>query len=289
MRPSGSTQTFDLNGEQVFHVAYPDPSDPLGCISPLSRIAEAVLTDAQIQEAQHSSMKHGIFPRAVITAGRLPDMGGMPRERPTLTPEQREDLISAIRGVYSGAINMDEPFIIDGLIENIQPFGLKPSELSFKESGEMTKARVLQGFGVSPILLGEIEGANRASAYIADEIFCQNKINPLIEMVSQAMTEWLGPQFAKAREKLVVWIERATPRDAEMQLKRFESAARLGFVNQNEFRRHVLNLPDVDGGDEFREPALMLPRARRSANVDDPTLNPFTLERMKLNGSAPTH
>jgi hypothetical protein len=125
--------------------------------------------------------------------------------------------------------------------------------------------------------LGEVEGANRASATVADEIFVGNKVNPLCELISQAMTEWLGPMFAGKRERLVVWIAPAVAHDPELTLKRWESAARLGYVTGNEYRRYILNLEDHDGLDELQTPAMMLPKPTGKSFTLSDDLNPYTL------------
>ena len=285
IRPNGSTQEFPLPGDEVVHFFYPDPADPLGAISPLSRIGEAVLTDEAISTAQFAAFRNGIFPKVILTAGRLPDSDGIKGERPCLTSEQRQDLIGAIKGVYQGSLKADEPFIIDGLIEDITKLSNTIAEMDFLNSGKLTKSKVLQGFGVSPILLGEVEGANRASATVADEIFCAAKINPLIELLSQSMTAWLGPMFAKPREKLVVWIDPAIAHDPELDLKRWELAGQMGWVSGNEYRRRVLNLKDVDGGDEFLTPAMMLPKpAGQRSLILDRSTDPYSLRPLN-NGS----
>jgi phage portal protein BeeE len=254
IRPDGATESFPLPGEQVVHFFYPDPSDPMGCLSPLQRIADGVLADEAISTAQRAAFQNGIFPKVVLTAGRMPNdpMGG-PGERPVLEAWQRKELVNAIRTVYRGSLRADEPFIVDGLIEKIEKLSNTIAEMDFLGSSKLTKARVLQGFGVSPILLGEVEGANRASATVADEIFVSNKVNPLLTLLSQAMTEWLGPIFAADNERLAVWIESAMAHDPELMLKRWQTAGQLGYVTPNEYRRAMLNLSDIDGGDELLE------------------------------------
>jgi HK97 family phage portal protein len=274
IRPNGSAQDFIIPGDEILHVHYADPADPRAVISPLSKVAEAVLTDQQIQTAQHAAFHNGIFPKVVLTAGKMPDMPGMPGERPVLTADQRSDIISAIKTYYRGAIAADEPFIIDGLIEDIKKISNTAAEMDFINSSKLTKSRVLQAYGVSPILLGEIEGANRASSVVADEIFVANKVNPLIELISGAMTEWLGPMFAGSpREKLVIWIEPACAHDPELTLQKWESASKMGFVTKNEYRTHVLNLPAVDGGDVFMEPAAFIPSESRNDDPPEKRLN----------------
>ena len=261
IRPEGATDSFTLPGSEIVHFFYPDPTDPLGCLSPLQRIAEAVVADESIQESQWRAFQNSMRPGLALIAGRLPDSPtGQKGERPIFEPHQRRELIEAIRQIHQGVVNIGEPLILDGLIEDVKPIFKGIGEMDFLDSSKLTKSRILQGFGVSPILLGEVEGANRASATVADEIFVANKVNPLCELLSQAMTEWLGPIFSSGNEKLAIWIEPAVARDAEQELQRWETAAKFGFVSQNEFRRYLLNLPDVEGGEKFMTPAMMLPR-----------------------------
>jgi phage portal protein BeeE len=97
IRPLYSTDEFTLPGDEIFNWHYPDPAGtgPNEVISPLGRAAEAVLTDQQIQTAQHSAFTRGVYPSVILTAGRLPGEGpGMPGQRPILTTDQRADLMS---------------------------------------------------------------------------------------------------------------------------------------------------------------------------------------------------
>ncbi len=152
IRPTYSTQDFTIPGDEVVNFHYPSPegNSPNEVISPLSKVSEAVLTDLQIQTAQHSAFKNGIFPKVILTAGRLPSgVAGVPGERPTFTPQQRIDLLAAIQGAYRGVINSDEPIILDSLIEKIERFSQTIMEMDFMGSSKITKARVMQGWGVS--------------------------------------------------------------------------------------------------------------------------------------------
>jgi len=258
IRPSGLAEPFEVSGNAVAHFCLPDPSNPFGSLSPLQSQASAVATDESIQTAQHRSFVNGNFPQLIVKAGHLPGMlPGDKGERPVLTPEQRKELISAIKTIYRGAVNYHEPLIVDGLIEDVERLSDKPGEMDFLDSGKQTKSRILQAFGVNPMIVGEIEGANRAQAVVAEQTFCRFTLNPLIDLMSQTLTAWVQRAFG---ESLAVWIAPCIARDAELELQRWELAAKLGYVSQNEYRRQLLNLPDVEGGNDFRDPLTGQPR-----------------------------
>lgn len=259
IRPPKAVEATPVPGDQIVYFSLPDPADPSGTISPLSTQAPAINADESLQEAQYRAFQNGINPGVVLTAGRLPDgPNGVRGARPVLEPEQRSQLINAIRQAYQGAQKHGEPIILDGLIDDVKPFTRTPQEMAFLESGRSTKSRIFQAFGVNPLIVGEIEGANRAQAVVAEDSFCTNAVNPLLELMGQVMTAWLSPAFGA--EKLVVWIEPCRANDPEQTLKEWELGLRFGAVTQNEYRTHVLNLPEADGLDTPLLPVGMIPR-----------------------------
>ncbi len=255
----------------------PDPSDPFGAMSPLSAQAAAVDADEAIQEAQRRAFENGVFPKVVLTAGRLPGMGGETGPRPVLGEDQRKQIIHAIKSLYGGVAKYDEPLILDGLIESVTKISNTPAEMDFLASGKQTKSRIFQAFGINPLIVGEIEGANRAQAVVAEESFCANAINPLLEMMGQVMSGWVGSAYASDREKLVVWIECCKPHDAEQSLKEWELGLKLGAATPNEYRTTVLNLPEIAGLDDPYVPVNMMPRDNGDENIDPATGDPYGL------------
>jgi phage portal protein BeeE len=148
----------------------------------------------------------------------------------------RRQIITAIRQPYAGTMRHGDPIILDGLIEDIKRLSNTPAEMDWLSSQQSTKARITQGFGTNPIVMGEVENANRASATVADQHFVDNTANPKIELISQCLTEWLGPMFASDGERLLIWIERCTVHDAEMAVKRMDVLGKYAAVTGNELR-----------------------------------------------------
>jgi phage portal protein BeeE len=251
IRPQGHATAFEVPGSEIIPFTFLDPANPFGTLSPLQSQALAVAVDESIQTAQHRAFKNGIHPTTMIRAGRLPGMlPGEPGESPILEPEQRQELISTIKRLFQGAVNYNEPLIVDGLIESVEKLSTSPSEMDFMQSADSVKARIFQAFSVNPIIAGQVEGANRASSLVAENHFNMQAVNPLVELLSQTLTKW--GRIAFNDPSLTIWIEPAEARDSETEFAWWKFAASMGFVTGNEFRRYM-NLPDLPGLDEIRD------------------------------------
>lgn len=262
---------WEVPASDMVRFCVPDPANPLSVFAPMQSQAMAVDVDDMVQRAQHTSMRDGPRPQVVLTAGRLPDMPGIPGSgmRPVLTPEQRKQLVAAIKMAYAGPTKYGEPFIIDGLIENITPFGRSPAEMDFLGSSKLTKDRIFHGMGVNPIVTGETENANRASAVVADSYFYALVVNPLAVQMSQTMTNQIGPRYGsggaaaekagsnsgKSGEKLVIWIAPAEAEDPSLTLARFNAVVKIpGIMTKGEARKYantgVLKIEGKEDDDE---------------------------------------
>lgn len=80
--------------------------------------------------------------------------------RAALTADQRTSLINAVKQRWSGVQNAGEPFILDSLIQ----------------------------VGVNGVILGQVEGANRASSDAAEVNFLSDTVN-LIRLLSELLTK----------------------------------------------------------------------------------------------------
>lgn len=258
IRPWYSATEFTVPADRVAYFNEPDPSNPFWAVSPLASQAHAVNTDEQIQLAQDQSFRNGIFPALAITVGD-PLSPGDPNASVSLDEPSKNVITDALKRLYGGAGNFGGAIILDALIRKIDKISFSPDELAFSESGKLTKARIFQAFGVNPLIVGEIEGANRAQAVVAEQSFITNVINPLIELISQVMTRWVVPVWAGGSDSLVAWIEPARANDPEMLQKEWDAAFKTGAVTRNEYRTRYMGLEPVEGGDVFLTPLTVEP------------------------------
>ena len=232
IRPPENAEPYDLPADECCLFCYPNPADPRGAISPLQAIASAVDADESISSSQAAIFRNGIHPTHVVKVGKNAHPDGP--YRPRLSANQRRQIIDAIKNRYSGTMKHGEPLILDGLIEEVSRLSNTPEEMDFLNSAKQTKERITQGFGVNPIILGEVDGANRASATVADRHFCDFTVNPKIELISQCLTAWLSPMFGGG---LRIWIEPCVPNDSELKMKWAEVLTRNGAITLHELRR----------------------------------------------------
>lgn len=237
IKPPGVTEDFSVDSRDIFACYMPDPANPLDGLAPLQANAKAVNTEDKIQSAQYALMSNDIRPGMVLVAGRMPDPRGGAGQRPILTPGQRKQLISAIQAVHRGVYHHGEPIIIDGMIEDVYPYTRTAADLDFPNGSKLSKDRIMQGIGTSPVIAGHSENVNRATSYAQHEIFYDNTVNPVISLISQALTVRVGPKFSSETEKISIWIELAEPNDPDLLLRRVSIGKQA--MTKGEIRRYV--------------------------------------------------
>lgn len=289
VRPPGVPEGLVIDNADIAYFSLPDPADPLmGAVSPLQTQARAINSDEAIQASQDIAFRAGIHPSVVVKAGRLPNaVTGGEGMRPVLTPEQRKQLITSIRNALSGVLKHGDAAIVDGMIEDIIPWSNKPAEMDWLNSGAQTKSRILQAFGVNPIVVGEVENANRASSWVAELHFCNNVVNPLLILMGQVLTARVAPRWAGPSERLKVWFDLCRADDDELKLRAWQYGLTQGAVTLNEYRRHILNLPEMEGGDETKDnsPAVSEMAKSIAAKINPYTLKPFSSSVPSVNGN----
>lgn len=268
IEPGGGSDRFSLPGSDVAYFYYPDPADPLSALAPLTAMARTVMADESLEESQRRTFLNTMNPGLAITIGQSAEDSptGQPQS-PVLTRDQRRALKTILKDEYRGVVNHGEPMILDGFIKGVAPIFQSPKELDFLNSGTATKSRLAQGWGVSPINMGETENANRASSAVADDHLVNNVINPRISMYSEIMTCWL-PRFFSGRRDEVVYIEPASSKDIEWELQRDAQMFDRGAKSINEWREGH-GMPPVKDGDRAFVPSSADGGASQSAGGGD--------------------
>jgi len=256
-----TSKAVTLPSEAIIPFSMPDPANPTLSFSPVQAQSRPINTDDEIQKTQYATMVNGHRPGLVLTAGRLETPPGMTWQgpRPVLTSEQRKQLIETIRLANAGSNHSGDPIIIDGMIESVTPFTRTPHELDFTNGSKLTKDRIMQGIGTNPIVAGQIEGANKASSIVASENFFELVVNPLVSLMSDAITKHLTPLYGDDGDPtnggLFIWIEKAVAFDEELKLSKLDLAMAGQAITKNELRE-ALDMKPLDDkrGEEWAGP-----------------------------------
>jgi len=242
---------MSLSKEQVQYGYLPDPEDPLRAFCPADAVRQTLLIESHMVNAQTESMRRGIHPNLVLTVGKDLDVDGKDIGRPVLTPEQRRQLIMAIREVWGNSQNYGDPAILDGMIERVDRISNSAQEMDFQVSEEILKSRIFQAYGINAFIVGAADNANRAQAVEAERVACSIVFNPIIDAISTAMTEWVGPAFVDPA-RLYAWLEPCEPTDSDLELKQWSTALAKGVVTSDEYRANILGLAPKEGGQDAR-------------------------------------
>lgn len=244
----------ELDPDSVIRTGFTNPKTLTGVWSPLHAITTAARTDDSLQYTQQQMFARGINPNIILTMAEQRGVDGKPTgTRPRLTGEQRQQMIRSIRQVWGNTLNYGDPAIVDGLIGGIHKLQMTPQEMDWINSGKILQDRIFKAFGLNPIVVGEIEGANRASAVMAEKIVCSNTLNPIVDALSTTLTNRIGPLYENP-ERLLLWLEDCKPTDPELDIQRWDMALRHNAVDPDELRTELLGLPPKE--DERERSAL---------------------------------
>jgi phage portal protein BeeE len=240
LRPSGSSDAIPVPAECVVRTYYPNPSDLASVYSPLESAISAIRVDDYIQRSQRDMFERGIHPNLLVSIAKNQE-----GRRPRLTGAQNRQIIRTLREIWSNTVNIGDPAIIDGMVEKIEKLHLTPQEMDWQTSGEIVKHRIMQAYGVNPIVVGEVVRVTQAQAVVAEQNFNTNVANPIINAFSESATDFLGPWY-ETPKRLVLWIENAHAVDREQRLREYVEGLKADAITQTEFRSEVLGLPPLD-------------------------------------------
>jgi len=257
IRPGGAGEEVPVPIEEVVYFYYPSPASMVETFSPTTAARRAINADHAIEDTQVRAFANGAFPGLAVIIGDVEDPESGESARPALEREQRQQIITAFMRHYGSMVNYGAPIILDAVVRDVKQITNAPREMDFLNSGRSTKARITQAYGVNPIIMGEIEGANRASSAVARKHFADFTVNPKIDLISQVLDAALGPLYSRGdRGKTRVYIEPYRPDDSEERRADWREAIGARAVTYNEVRSGLLGLAPLDeGGDELLAPA----------------------------------
>jgi len=236
---------MDLLPEEVIHDALPNLYLFWRGLSPLS----VAMLAAQTDYASAQFMKGLMLNNA--------DTGVIVRTYQQLSPEQREQVMAALRARKTGAGCADHPLLLWGGAEIVQP-SLSSADMQFMDNRKMNRQEICAAlFRMPQTMVGFTENANRAIAESERLNFIENSVTPLCARLEAA----LDPIIKSFGADLVGWFDvESHPILQQARRDRVDTALKLfglGYPTNAINKALDLGLPHLPWGDKGYLPARL--------------------------------
>jgi len=170
---------FEVN--QIVHFRLINPGSEVYGLSPLESLIIPIETDLYAQAYNKNFFKNDATPRLHVDLGNC-------------TLPQLKRMREYWRTVYKGGGKSHKTIITEGGAK-ITPIGTPPKDMEFLNQRKFNRDEILAVLGVPPIMVGIVEGANRANSKEQANAFKTEKIIPLQKMLAAKLNKLLISEF----------------------------------------------------------------------------------------------
>lgn len=169
---------------------------------------------------------------------------------PRLTGEQRDQLETALRDKFVGAINAGRPMLLDGGLKWEQ-LTIDPVDAQMLETRKFGGEEICRIFGVPPAMVGYGDKAsNWGTGKEVDVLgFIKFTLRKRLRRIEQALMKQLLTRAERQAGVTIEFnIEGLLRGDSAGRAAFYQIMVRLGLMTRNEARR-LENMPPIEGGD----------------------------------------
>ena len=232
--PGGTFIKFEP--EDIIYFKTFDPLDPYVSTSPLKASQLEILNDIEAKDWNYAFFRNSARPDGVL------EMDG------ALTPEQGDRIKENWLKNHGSGNQKEHSIAIIGK-GKYKDIGYSQKDMDFSSLLKSSRDQILAFYGVPKTVLGITEDVNYANAEQTKKAFLEFTIVPIVINFVEMMNEFLLPQFDNADE-LFFDYENPINEDVELDLKRYDSGIRNGWLSPNEVRA-MQGLEPFEGGDEI--------------------------------------
>ena len=179
--------TARLSPETVLHIKLFNPLDDYYGMSPLEAASRSIDTHNAASAWNKAMLDNAARPSGALVYAA---------SEGHMTTEQFDRIKSEMENKYQGAANAGRTMVLEGGLD-WKEMGFSPKDMEFIEAKNASARDVALAFGVPPMLLG-IPGDNTFANYAeANRTFWRQSVVPLLGRVTEALTNFLGPQFGE--------------------------------------------------------------------------------------------
>ncbi len=246
--------TYNATPEQVIHIKYPNPSDPVRGIGTVQTIATWIDADELAMEFNKKFFSHG-----ARLGGVLEHDGVYSEETVQILRRNFERMYASVENAYRTAI-LPKGTKFTGLSQT-------QKDMDFSNLMIMMRDRILAGFRVPRTALGITDDVNRANAEATDYVFALRTIRPKMQLIVSQLNEHLTPRYG---DDLMLTFEDPVPENRTEKMAEMSTA--LGgqpSMTVNEAREHFFNLPPVQNGDNVMTDMSKVPLGEVEDDTDN--------------------
>lgn len=234
----GKSVKFTYDPKDIIHFKKPNPSNPFRGLGAVEALADTIDLDNLTTETTKKFFENGAITNFVLTT------------KNRLTDDQLKRLNAEMRSSYVGTKNAYKAMILGGGLEP-KDISYSNKELEFLKQLEWYRDKIMYGFGNTKASLGMVDDVNRASFEGSNISWLRTTIKPDMEAIVNTLNEFLVPEFG---ENLILGFDDPVPEDRTEDIAEVKDLYPAGVLTLNE-ARDVIGLEEVDGGDEFKQPA----------------------------------
>jgi HK97 family phage portal protein len=183
-----------------------------------------------------------------------------------LDEDMRDRTQEKIDEQYEKQAEESKPWVLSGMFEVVDA-SFTPEEASIREGYKMDSEEIAKALGLSPVLLGSVEGATYANLETSEYQAIRGVVMPLVDRFLDELNRWLMPKFGTGTDVFLTYDKRQIDAlDVSMKHK-VEALAKLvsnGIIERDEARAEI-GYPEK-GGDAAR---LFVPGNMLALGTDD--------------------
>ncbi len=226
----------EIDPLDVVHFKLVDPKNWYRGHSPVQSIRYAIDSHKEADILNYNRFANGAMPGGVIETTQA------------VNEQERQRILDQFAQKYAGSKNASKTAML--------PYGLKFSktqdsnaEMQYVQLKEHARDEILANMRVGLEMLGKTEGQTRANADAANYVFQRFTILPLIELITDVLTNDFLPSFPEV-EDLYFGFDEFVPEDIDSKRNTVQTLTNIGALTPNEARAGFgldeLDIPEAD-------------------------------------------
>lgn len=255
------TRKFSVPGEDAVFFKLVNPKNPWRGLAPMSAALMAAESDYNAQKFNARFFDAAPSPAVIL---RFEEQSNVQR----LTPEDRERIGADIQRLYGG-VGRQQGSMILGPGEILESVGAQVKDMSFASLRRWNRDEICAVFGVPPLLLGNVDNANRSNSKEQRGMFWQETMLPLIGDISSLVNRKLAKRYG---DDIVALFDLsqvpALRQDMGALFEWLVPATTNGIMLINEARTEYLDKPPVPWGDQWWHTGTDVPTGVEGEDTD---------------------